>query len=97
LTRGPSGKERRTVSAIAATGVDEAPALELVADEPGRADWREHLAVRLAYGLACATVAVLIPGEWERFCGPAAGTGPLAVPERELGPPTEPAPVPVAA
>jgi hypothetical protein len=55
------------VSTIAARRAAEAPALELVVDDV-RADWREHVAVRIAYGLACAVVAVLVPGEWERLC-----------------------------
>jgi hypothetical protein len=63
------------VRTIAAAAVADTPTLELVADPPARTDWREHLAVRLAYGLACAMIAMLIPGEWERFCGPTAPSG----------------------
>jgi hypothetical protein len=85
------------VSTIAAAGAGETPALELVPDGPAGAEWREHIAVRLAYGLACALVAVLIPGEWERFCAPTAASSRLVVAEPELAPPPEPAPVPVAA
>ena len=81
---------------IAAAGATDAPALELVADGSAHVDWREHLAVRLAYGLACAAIAVLIPGEWERFCAAAATPRPVAAAEPELAP-TDPAPVPVAA
>jgi hypothetical protein len=67
LERRPTGNTRRTVSTIAATGAAEARALELVVDDV-RTDWREHVAVRIVYGLACAIVAVLIPGEWKRLC-----------------------------
>jgi hypothetical protein len=85
------------VNTIAAAGAGEAPALELVTDGPARAAWREHIAVRLAYGLACALVAVLVPGEWERFCVPTAAPPRLVVREAEPAPPPGPAPVPVAA